>query len=205
MTRKSRVFAALYDRLSARSEKGVYASYRPYVAGQARGRVLEIGAGTGANLRYYPSDLTLTVVDPNPHMLRRLEAKAAAMEVSVEVMEQAAEELPFADQSFDTVVGTLVLCSVDDQATSLGEIRRVLVPGGEFRFMEHVRATTGGWARLQDWITPVWKIFGDGCHPNRDTLSAMREAHLEVVEVRSFQFGPYPTRPHLAGIVRRPD
>ncbi len=200
-----RIFATVYDRVMARAEKTVYAEYRPYVAGQAKGKVLAIGAGTGANLRYYPQGVSLTVVDPNPHMLRRLRRKARELAVELEAYELRAEGLPFPDRSFDTVVATLVLCSIDDPAQGLGEIRRVLVDGGELRFMEHVRGETSGWTRLQDWVTPVWKRFVQGCHPNRNTLAAIRQAGLEPVETKSFVFGPYPIRPHVAGVARRID
>ena len=200
-----RIFAAVYDRVMARAEKTVFAKHRPYVAGKARGKVLEIGAGTGANLRYYPQGVSLTVVDPNPHMLRRLQRKAESLEVKLEAHELEAEELPFPDHSFDTVVATLVLCSVGDPAQGLGEIRRVLVDGGELRFIEHVRAETPGWARVQGLVTPLWKRVGLGCHPNRNTLAAIRQAGLEPVETTSFAFGPYPIRPHVAGVARRVD
>ena len=100
------------------------------------------------------------------------------------------------------VLATLVMCRVDDPAAALTEVRRVLVPGGELRFMEHVRALTGGWGRFQDWATPVWKRIGGGCHPNRDTAATLKQVGLEVVEMQSFSFGPYPVRPHIVGVAR---
>lgn len=137
-------------------------------------------------------------------MLRRLEANAAKLNLSLETGGHGAEELPFADNSFDTVVATLMLCSVDDPARSLEEVRRVLALGGELRFMEHVRAASRGWARFQDWVTPVWRRILAGCHPNRDTLSSIRETGFEVVELRTFNYGPHPSRPHIVGVARQP-
>ncbi len=204
MAKDYRLFAAIYDRLTAGAERRVFARWRLYVAGQARGRVLEIGAGTGANLRYYPKDVSLTILEPNRHMLRRLRARAAQLGIRVEAVERPLESLPFPDESFEAVVGTLVLCSVDDPLAGLREVRRVLKPGGELRFMEHVRAEGGGWARFQDLTTPLWKRLGAGCHPNRDAVASMRQAGLEIVELRRFRFGPYPVRPHVAGVARRP-
>ncbi|MCH7553946.1 MAG: class I SAM-dependent methyltransferase [Chloroflexi bacterium] len=198
-----RIFAALYNPLTRGAERGAYRRVRPQVTGGVRGRLLEIGGGTGANLPYYPTDVALTIVDPNPHMLRRLEAKARKLGLTVTTVLVGAEELPFDDASFDTVVGTIVLCSVTDQRRSLGEIRRVLRPGGEFRFMEHVRAASGAWAHFQDGITPLWKRVGAGCHPNRDTVSAIRAASFEIVELKEFPLGPYPVRPHVFGVARR--
>ncbi len=198
-----RLFAAVYDRLGRSAEAGAYGDYRPFVAGEATGKVLEIGAGTGANLAFYSPKVSLTAADPNPHMLRRLKHKAETLGLSVEVLELGAEALPMADDSLDTVVSTLVLCSIGDPAKALGEVRRVLVPGGELRFIEHVRAGGTSWARFQDFVTPVWRWFGGGCHPNRDSLTSIRQAGLEIVEVKPFVLGPYPVRPHIAGIARK--
>ena len=135
-------------------------------------------------------------------MLRRLEAKALRLGRSFTAVPGAAEQLPFPDASFDTVIATLVLCSVGDQTQVLTEMRRVLSPRGVLRFMEHVRSGGAGWFRFQSAITPVWKRVGAGCHPNRDTLAAIRDAGFEIVEVKSFQYGPYPTRPHVTGMAR---
>ena len=205
MTIGQRSFAAVYDRLMAWAERTVYPKYRSYVAGEAKGKVLEVGAGTGVNLRYYPKDVSLTIVEPNPHMLRRLNRRAQEFDVTFEAHGSAAEGLPFPDRTFDTVVATLVLCSVADPANGLQEIRRVLVDGGELRFIEHVRSATSGWARVQNWMTPLWSWAAQGCHPNRDTVSIVRESGLEPVEIKTFSFGPYPTRPHVAGVARRVD
>lgn len=203
MPKQHRLFAAVYDRFMAGAERTVFARWRPCMAGGAAGRVLEIGAGTGANLRYYPKGVRLTVLEPNPHMLRRLRPKAEALGLDLEFVTDAAERLPFPDASFDTVVATLVLCSVDDPARGLREAFRVLAPGGQLRFMEHVRSASRGWAVFQDLVTPVWKWAGAGCRPNRDTVGLIRAAGFEVVELKEFRYGPYPVRPWVAGVARR--
>ena len=146
MAKNYRLFAAVYDPLLSRAERTFYPEYRRRAAGGARGRVLEIGAGSGANLSYYAAGVELTVADANIHMLRRLKAKAADANIKVDVHHVDAEDLPFDDESFDTVVATLMLCSVDDQARTLSEAWRVLIPGGEIRFVEHVKAPGRGWA-----------------------------------------------------------
>ncbi|MBM4405848.1 MAG: class I SAM-dependent methyltransferase [Chloroflexi bacterium] len=203
MPSKSRLFAAVYDRVTASAERSVFPAWRAYVAGEAKGRVLEIGAGTGANLPYYPKGVRLTVIEPNPHMMKRLKAKSTRLGLQVTyVTEAVAERLPFLNASFDTVVSTLVLCSVDDPIHSLREVRRVLAARGELRFMEHVR-DSGRWRHFQDISTPLWRRVGAVCHPNRDTVAAIRAAGLEVAEVRAIRFGPYPVRPHVVGMARK--
>ncbi len=201
---RQRAFAFSYDFLSGSAERSVYREFREFAAGQASGRILEIGAGTGANLPYYPAGADLTLSDPNPFMLERLERKASEQGISARTDHHAGEELPYVDGSFDTVVGTLVMCSVDDPGRSIAEIARVLKSGGEFRFMEHVRGEGLIRERFQDLMTPLWRAFGDGCHPNRSTVSTIRQSGLEIAETRPFSFGPYPFRPHIAGIARKP-
>ena len=204
MPKNYRLFAAVYDPLLSRAERTFYPEYRRRAAGGARGRVLEIGAGSGANLPYYPPDATLTAVDANIHMLRRLKAKAADANVEVDVHHVDAEALPFDDESFDTVVATLMLCSVDDQARVLAEAWRVLVPGGEIRFVEHVKSLDRGWAFFQNATAFPWKHLAAGCHPNRDTLQAIVDAGFDLEDADHFLFGPYPVRPHVVGAARKP-
>jgi ubiquinone/menaquinone biosynthesis C-methylase UbiE len=202
MPSKSRLFAAIYDRVTASAERSVFPKWRRFIAGEAKGRILEIGAGTGANLPYYPKGAQVTVIEPNPHMLKRLKARAERLGVEVVCLEQAVERLPFPDASFDTVVITLVLCSVDEPEQSLHEIARVLAKGGELRFMEHVRSERG-WRRFQDVTTPLWRRLAGGCHPNRNTVAAMKASGFDLVDLHHFTFGPYPVRPHLAGVAKK--
>jgi SAM-dependent methyltransferase len=176
----------LYDAVVRRS-RALEAARAQLLAG-AQGRVLEIGAGTGLNARHYPEGVEVTFTEPDPRMARR-----------VHMLQARAEELPFDDGSFDTVVSTLVLCSVDDLERSLREIRRVLAPGGTLLFLEHVRGAEGSrLARWQDRVAPVWRVLADGCRCNRRTLAAL-EAVFETVEARDAGFRPPLTRPVLCG------
>lgn len=172
---------------------------RSWIAGQATGRALELGVGTGANLSYYAKAERIVAIDPDPFMLRRARKRAAALRRNVAFQLAAAESLPFADASFDAVVATLVFCTVGDPARGLAEVRRVLKPGGTFRFIEHVRAEAPALAWLQDWLTPLWRRVGAGCHLNRQTLEAVRGAGFEVLGCQRRVFGPIP---FIAGVAR---
>lgn len=194
------VFAALYDRLGGTMERRWMGERRARLLAGARGAVLEIGGGTGANLPHYRDVERVTVSEPDPFMRRRLSPKLEAALVPVEVSEAGAEALTFPDGSFDTVVSTLVLCTVPDQGSALAEVRRVLRPGGRLLFIEHVRAE-GSAARWQDRIEPVWGCVFGGCHPNRDTLAAIEAAGFEVEILESFH-PPVPLSrltPHVQG------
>jgi ubiquinone/menaquinone biosynthesis C-methylase UbiE len=194
------IFAALYDPLGVFMERLWMGGRRARLLKGARGAVLEIGGGTGANLPHYRDVDRVTVAEPDPFMRKRLDPKLEVVRVPVEVSAARAEALPFPDGSFDTVVSTLVLCTVPDQESVLDEIQRVLRPGGRLLFIEHVRAT-GSTARWQDRIEPLWgRIFG-GCHPNRDTVAAIEEAGLEIETFESF-YPPVPLSgliPHVQG------
>src|SRR4051794_23770691 len=181
-----KVFAGMYDRLMARSEKAGLAAHRDALLESATGDVLEIGGGTGANLlRYGPGVQSLTVTEPEEPMLRRLQRRMGEQRPDAKVLVAAAEELPFADDSFDTAVSTLVLCTVDDQPQALQELRRVLRPGGKLLFMEHVRSAEQRVARLQDRMLRLNRKFACGCHCNRATLDGIKAAGFEVTELRS--------------------
>lgn len=187
------IFAAVWSLM----HKGVD-RFRPGAVGPAHGHVLEVGAGGGENLRYYGlGDRVhrLTLTEPDPYMRQRAESKVRATGLPAELVPAAAEELPFPSGSFDTVVATLVFCSVEDQSAALAEVRRVLKPGGAFLFMEHVRSEHPAWARFQDIATPVNRVLGAGCHLNRDTLGAIDRAGLKVVRLSRLQ----PNFPLFAG------
>lgn len=194
------IFAALYEPMNTSMERLWMGERRARLLTGARGAVLEIGGGTGANLPHYRSVDRVTIVEPDPFMRKRLGRKLGATRVPVEVSAAGAEDLPFHDGSFDTVVSTLVLCTVRDQGSALEEIRRVLRPGGRLLFIEHVRGT-GSMARWQDRVEPLWeRIFG-GCHPNRDTVAAIEDAGFEIETFESF-YPPVPLSgliPHVQG------
>src|SRR3712207_3959245 len=135
----------------------------------ASGRTVDVGAGTGANIGLFPPAVTeLVLAEPSPHMAKRLKQKVEEERAAATVVEAPAEALPFPDDSFDTVAFTLVLCTVPDQPTALGEARRVLRPGGRLVFAEHVRSSDRRTARWQDRLERPWRFFGAGCHCNRD-------------------------------------
>jgi ubiquinone/menaquinone biosynthesis C-methylase UbiE len=192
-----RIFAAIYDLSFHRGERAGMADRRRRLLATARGRVLEIGAGTGLNLPYYTDAVSeLVLTEPEAPMARRLARRAGGREV----VSARAEALPFADASFDTVVSTLVLCTVEDPAGALAEARRVLRPGGRLLFIEHVRAE-GGLARWQDRLAGVWRHVGNGCHANRDTLTTLSANGFAVsdVETATWRKMPRLVRPLILG------
>jgi len=183
MTLRSRFFAMTYDRQLAKVEKAGLRAHREGLLADAAGRVLEIGAGTGANLRFYgPAVESLTLTEPETPMLRRLERKAGEQAPGATVLRAPAEDLPFEDATFDVAVSTLVLCGVDDQPRALRELRRVLRPGGQLLFIEHVRSGDTRLARSQDRMNGINR-FVVGCDCNRPTLESIREAGLTVTRV----------------------
>ncbi|HZR93118.1 MAG TPA: class I SAM-dependent methyltransferase [Gaiellaceae bacterium] len=191
------------DALGAPFERKPFAiEHRRRLLEPAEGRVLEIGAGTGFNLPYYPEAVSsITLTDALDGMLRRARRRAATVGRQVEAVRAPAEALPFDDGTFDTVVGSLVLCSVSSQQRALAEVRRVLRPGGRYLFLEHVRADDPDLARRQDRWSGVWKTVCFGCHPNRRTLEQI-EAVLAVEEVeRGVAPGGMPklVRPFVLG------
>ncbi|HEX6455293.1 MAG TPA: class I SAM-dependent methyltransferase [Solirubrobacterales bacterium] len=197
-----RLFSAFYDRGFKRTEEAGLGEMRRELLAEARGRVLELGAGTGLNLQHYPAAIeSLTLVEPDPHMTKQLRPKLAAEGRQAEVIEAPAERLPFGDDSFDTAVVTLVLCTVPDQEAALAEIARVLKPGGQLLFIEHVRSHDPGTARWQDRLERPWRFLGDGCHCNRDTAAAIGASPLALgkVELDELPKAPPIVRPLIRG------
>jgi ubiquinone/menaquinone biosynthesis C-methylase UbiE len=204
------MFARFYDRLMAGTERAGLREMRGALLAQASGRVLELGAGTGHNLEHYTNAVAeLIMAEPDPHMARRLrerleEEGTAAGRPSV--IEAPAEDLPFDDGSFDTVVATLVLCTVQDPTRAAAEIRRVLVEGGRLLYLEHVRSSRRGLARWQDWLERPWGFFAGGCHPNRatDQLLAGAGFWIDSLERDRLPKAPPLVRPLIRGVARRP-
>ena len=182
-------------------EKAGFAELRARARGQAAGDVLEIGGGTGSNLRFYgPAVTSLTIAEPEAPMLKRLEKKVREQGSPAKVVRAAAEDLPFADDSFDTVVSTLVLCGVEDQRRSLREIRRVLRPGGRLVFVEHVRSDDPKLARTQDRMNGLNR-FVARCDCNRATLDAIRSEGFEIESLEHTTLNKVPkfVRPAIVG------
>jgi ubiquinone/menaquinone biosynthesis C-methylase UbiE len=176
-----RWFARAYERKARREESDAYTrETRTRVAGEARGRVLEIGAGTGFNFPYYSNAATVVATEPDPEMLRRADPRARRH--GLELVPAPAERLPFPDESFDTVVASGVFCAVDDPMAAVAEVRRVLRPRGELRFWEHTRAQRSGRRLMQQALDPIhYRVFR--CHIGRDTLRLIEEAGFDIVEV----------------------
>ena len=198
-------FAAGYDRVMAGPEKAALGRHRAALITRARGSVLEIGGGTGANLPFYGEGIEeLVITEPEESMARRLERKLAGCSLPIRVVGARAEELPFEEGSFDFVVSTLVLCTVDDQARALGEIHRVLKPGGQLIFLEHVRSEDPRLSRWQDRLHGVQVRVGHGCHCNRRTLENIERASFTIAELEHDRIRKAPpiVRPLIAGVAR---
>jgi ubiquinone/menaquinone biosynthesis C-methylase UbiE len=196
-----RAFSALYDRGLRATEEGGLREMRRELLSQASGRTIDLGAGTGVNLDLFPEAVSeLVMAEPDPHMLKQLRAKAAGRG-GVEITAASAQELPFADDSFDTAVFTLVLCTVPDPAAALGEVARVLKTGGKLLFIEHVRAGEAGLSGWQDRLEKPWRFLADGCHCNRDTVAMIEASALKLEHVEQGQLPKAPpiVRPLIRG------
>ncbi len=188
--------AGLYDAFMAPLERSTLRSIRRSLVGAARGAVLELGAGTGANIPFYRSSSAEKLVlsdwvDRRQTLLRR--ASAEKLPFPVEAFQVDAQKLPFADAHFDTIVSTLLFCSVSCVQCSFREIRRVLRPDGTLLFLEHVRPPARSMATITDMLTPLWRRISGGCHLNRDTIGALRQAgfllNLEEPAAGVFRWG----------------
>ena len=194
MSLKKRLFAATYDRMSAATEEAGLRDRRQGLLAHAHGTVLEIGGGTGANLPFYGDAVTsLTVTEPEEPMAVRLQRKIDEQRPETKLVRAPAEELPFEDDSFDTAVSTLVLCTVADQERALNELRRVLRPGGQLLFIEHVRSQEEGLARWQDRLNWFNQLVVN-CDCNRPTVDRIQRAF----EITSVTHGELPKAPPFA-------
>jgi SAM-dependent methyltransferase len=180
-----RVFPLVYDTAFVLAERRGLRDVRKELVGQSKGRVVELGAGTGLNLDHYPDNVSeLLLTEPDPRMAAKLRKRADLSPLDISVVEVPAEELPFDDASVDTVVSTLVLCTVQNPHQALAEVGRVLRPGGSLLFAEHVRSASPRAARWQDRLNAPWSWYACGCQCNRDTISAMRAASFQVGDVK---------------------
>jgi len=203
------IFARLYERMAPAFEAKGSAAHRDELLAGLAVRVVEVGAGTGLNFRHYASTVTEVVaVEPEPYLRARAAEAAVSTPVPVTVLDGVADHLPLDDASCDAGVASLVLCSVPDQAAALAELQRVVRPGGELRFYEHIRSTSPRLARLQRVVDVVWPHLIGGCHTSRDTIAAIEAAGFTIERSRRFTFRPAitnaPVAPHVVGLARRP-
>ena len=202
-------FARVYSRMVENEDREQVAHRQEALAGLT-GRVFELGAGTGSNFAQYPSTVTaLVAAEPEPYLRERASEAAVAAPVPVDVVDAVADELPFEEGSFDAAVACLVLCTVPDQGRALAELRRIVRPGGELRFYEHVHANRQPLKSVLEFVdrTRLWPTVSGGCHPTRDTLAAIETAGFEVERSRRFPYSPsrlIPSIPHILGAARRP-
>ena len=198
-----RLFASLYDRALKASEENGLGEMRRTLLAEARGREVEIGAGTGVNLDLYGAGIDdLTLVEPDPHMGAKLRDRLTGHSGPARLVTAPAEALPFPDDTFDTAVATLVLCTVPDPVAAIVELARVLKPGGRLLFIEHVRAADLGSARWQDRFEKPWRFMADGCHCNRDTEANLRASSfaLESIDHGVLPKSPPIVRPLISGV-----
>jgi SAM-dependent methyltransferase len=201
-------FARFYMDVSATAERRGTAEHRRRLLAGLSGRVVEVGAGNGLNFAYYPPQVAEVVaVEPEAVLRAAAERAAATAPVPITVVAGHADALPLADGWADAVVLSLVLCSVPSPSRTLAEVRRVLRPGGRIQFYEHVRSASRIVGLAQDVITPIWKRQAAGCHPNRDTLAAIRASGFTVDEIEAFGFAPTAWSPplrHILGTATKP-
>ena len=202
------LFARIYLRMSDKAERAGQAQRRAQLLEGLQGRVLEVGAGHGLNFPHYPTSVTEVVaVEPDPTLRELAQREAASAQVQINVVDGDAGSLPAGDGEFDAAIASLVLCSVPDPDKALAELRRVLRPGGELRFYEHVRSRSAGFARFQRVVDVGWPVVGGGCHTSRDTGAAIERAGFEIETCDRFDFRPgilhTPVKPHIFGTARR--
>lgn len=203
------IFARVYQRLSRVMEDSGGAEYRDELLAGTTGRVIEVGAGNGLNFAHYPDTVDEVVaIEPERRLRAAAEDAARRAHVPIDVRDGLAGRLPVEDAGFDVAVVSLVLCSVPDQSAALSEAWRVLRPGGQLRFYEHVQSRHPRLARIQRAADVVWPLFAGGCHTSRDTLSAIASAGFEIERTERFRFPEtrlfVPSSPHVLGVATKP-
>ncbi|WP_077356380.1 class I SAM-dependent methyltransferase [Virgibacillus halodenitrificans] len=184
-----KLFARLYDPIMKPLEKIKFNSIRRELLSHATGQVLEVGSGTGVNFPYYKHVDCVDAIEPNQQMIQHAKKNIVSSNVPIAIHQARAEQLPFERSVFDSVVSTLVFCTIPDPLQALEEIRRVSKPGAPILFFEHVRMKQPLLAQAQDMLTPAWKNICDGCHLNRDIVSFLGQAGLEVDRINRYYKG----------------
>lgn len=196
------VFARWYGVLSRRAERGELGRRRRALLMQASGRVLDLGAGTGESFKHFPAAVSeLVALDPDPLMLRQARRRLVEAKMPVRLVRGVGERLPFADETFDTAVVALVLCTVENLDATVAELNRVLRPGGRLLLMEHVRAADQTLAEWQDRLDRPWSWLNGGCHPNRRTIAAVEAAGFRLEQLERYG---YDALPHIQAVAVRP-
>ncbi|MQG39351.1 MAG: class I SAM-dependent methyltransferase [SAR202 cluster bacterium] len=200
MNINDKIFAFLYDLVNQSVEPNLI-DFRKMTAGYASGNVLEIGAGTGANFRFYKPDTQLTVLEKNEYMFPKIIDSAIRCEIDVTSVRGTSYNIPFADNSFDSIVTTLVLCTVDDLESTILEIKRVLKPGGAFYFYEHVKSKERIRGKFEDYINPMWRYLTNGCNLNRDLAEVISGSGFTKIYLQTHQLsvGLPITIPNIVG------
>jgi len=198
------IFARVFARLVAMDDRSGMAEHRAEMLAGLSGRVVEVGAGTGANFTHYPDTVTeVLAVEPEPFLRHKAVESARAVGLEVEVVDGIAHDLPVADGWADAAVASLVLCSIDDPTQALREMCRAVRPGGELRFYEHVRSGSPGAARWQQRVDVAWPHLFGGCHTSRNIAAAIEAAGWRIEHQRNFEFRPgrlpNPISPHVIG------
>jgi ubiquinone/menaquinone biosynthesis C-methylase UbiE len=173
-------FSAVYERFAEWQDRRGLVEQRRRVGAAARGVVLDLGVGSGRNVPHYADVERVVGIDPDPALVRQALGRSAQHEVWAGFVEGSAERLPFADDVFDTVVVTLVLCTIPDPAVALEEAKRVLAPSGKLLFLEHERSPNRVIGVAQDAVEPLWRRVAGGCHPNRRTLETLESSGFDV-------------------------
>jgi len=207
MKLQSWLLAQSYDWLLRKTEQRCFGPWRQELLLQARGELLEIGAGTGANLPFYPQGLSgITLSEPDPQMRRRLENKLNDPSGNRLLAPWSAEQIERPDQSFDTIVSSLVLCSVQDQPQALSELYRLLRPGGQLLFLEHIVASDEKTRKRQKMFEPLWRCCSGNCHLTRDTLAEIEKSGLQIVNLQEDEIvgAPAILRRAVRGVARKP-
>ncbi|EMA05558.1 Methyltransferase domain-containing protein [Haloarcula vallismortis] len=203
----SPLFAAIYDPATTLVERTLLRPHREYLVANLDGTVLDLGAGTGAMFPYFDSvadaSTEFHAIEPDPHMRRQAAEKASAQATPMRIESAPAEALPYDENTFDVVIASMVFCTIPDIEAAMSEIARVLTPGGELRFFEHV--IDDGWrARVQSALAPLWKRLAGGCHLTRQTGSRLAAASsFDVVEIERRNLGVTPVRPFVRGRLRK--
>lgn len=204
-TKQSQRLLAFILSKSEKIEDKIYGDKKIKLISNLKGTILEIGAGTGTNLKYYSSNTKIILLEPNSKMYKHIKDNSNKLGIKFNIIKSKAEKIPLKDESVDVVVSTLVLCSVEDVDKVLSEIYRVLKKGGKFIFLEHIADKEGGFRRrLQNFVihTP-WIFFSDGCHPNRETGNNIKKSKFRKVKIEKFMIKgiglSYLVNPHIYG------